>query len=349
VAIICLIAWLPLPLLCIAGRTGLVSFLEDVEVHVRLLIALPILIAAELIVHSRTVPAIRRFVERRIVSSEDLPRFDNAIESAVRLRNSTVVQVGILFLVYALGLWLWNNRVPITSPTWYAMPGGRRHLTAAGYWYVFVSIPIVQFVLLCWYWRFFVWCHFLWEVSRIKLNLICTHPDQCAGLAFLGKSAYAFGPILFAQGAMLAGVVAGRVLYRGESLTSFKLQIFGFVTLFVLVILAPLLVFVPQMAAAKRKALAAYGQLAQDYVERFERRWIDQDPAPVEDILGSADIQSLADLSNSYGIVSSMRTVPFGLKDITRLAAATAAPFFPLLLTVFSLEDLIVRIIKVLF
>src|SRR5262249_36488457 len=152
-------------------------------------------------------------VERRIVLPDDLSQFDNAVASAIRLRNSIPAEVGLLFCVYTLGLWLWHSRVGLEVSTWYAMPGGRWRLTPAGYWYVFVSIPIVQFILLRWYLRFFIWFRFLWQVSRINLNLISTHPDRCGGLAFLGKSAYAFGPILFAQGAMLAGVVASRVLY----------------------------------------------------------------------------------------------------------------------------------------
>ena len=254
-----------------------------------------------------------------------------------------------MILVYTVGLWVWNSRVALESSTWYAMPGGRWHLTPAGFWYVFVSIPILQFILLRWYVRLFIWFRFLWQVSRINLNLIPTHPDHCAGLAFLGKSAYAFGPILFAQGAMLAGLVASRVLYRGESLLSFKLQIAGFIVFFVLAILGPLLMFTPRMARAKRKGLADYGQLAQNYVERFERKWILHDLTPSEDLLGAADIQSLADLGNSYALVREMRAVPFGLEDITRLAAATAAPLLPLLLTIFSPEELILRIIKVVF
>src|ERR1700743_1788913 len=214
------------------------------------------------------------------------------------------------------------------------MARGRWPLTPAGLWYVFVSIPILQFILLRWYVRLFIWFRFLWQVSRINLNLIPTHPDRCAGLAFLGKSAYAFGPILFAQGAMLAGLVASRVLYRGESLLSFKLQIAGFIVFFVLAILGPLLMFTPQMARAKRKGLADYGQLAQNYVERFERKGIIPDPPPPEDLLGAADIQSLADLGNSYALVREMRAVPFGLEDMTRLAAATAARLVPLRVTI---------------
>jgi hypothetical protein len=349
---ITLIAWLPLLLLdnlgSQASSIGRLSFLHDVEVQARFLVALPVLIGAELIVHSRIRSVVRRFVERAIVREEDLPRFEAAIEAAARLRNSIPVEVALVIAIYTLGLWLWNSRFGIDSPTWYAMPGGRWHLTPAGYWYVFVSIPILQFLLLRWYVRFFIWYRFLWHVSKLNLHLVPIHPDHCAGLAFLGKSAYAFGPILFAQGAMLAGLVASRVLYRGESLLSLKLEMGSFVVFFVLAVLGPLLMFTPKMAAAKRKGLADYGQVAQAYVNSFEEKWVLNTP-PTEEVLGSGDIQSLADLNSSYEIVSDMRAVPFGLEDITRLAAATGAPLVPLLLTIFPLEELIMRFIKIVF
>ncbi len=346
------IAWLPMLVLDLVtsrhGIPGRLTFLHDIEVQARFLIALPVLILAELIVHSRLRPLVQRFVQRGIVRGEDLPRFDAAIESAVRLRNSIPVELVLLISVYTLGLSLWNSRFAIESPTWYANPGGRWHLTPAGYWYVFVSIPIVQFVLLRWYLRFFIWYRFLWRVSKLNLHLVPVHPDRSAGLAFLGKSAYSFGPILFAQGAMLAGLVASRVLYRGESLLSFKFQMGGFVVFFVLAVLGPLLMFTPRMAAVKRKGLADYAQVAQGYVDRFEEKWVLNTP-PSEEVLGSGDIQSLADLNNSYDIVRDMRAVPFGLDDIARLAAATAAPLAPLLLTIFSPEELIMRLVKIVF
>ena len=352
--VITLVVWLPLLLLTFFsssfGSVGRISFFRDVEVHVRFLVALPVLIAAELLVHSRIGPVVRRFAERRIVLPQELPRFHKAIESAIGLRNSIPAELSLLVLVYTLGLWLWHSRIAVDTPTWYATPGGRWHLTPAGFWYVFVSIPVLQFILLRWYMRVFIWFRFLWQVSRIDLNLIPTHPDRCGGLAFLGKSVYAFGPILFAQGAMLAGLVASRVLYRGESLLSFKLQIGGFIAFFVVAILVPLLMFTPQMARAKRKGLADYGLLAQRYVQDFEQKWVLSGPASSsEELLGTGDIQSLADLGNSYALVRDMRFVPFGVEDITRLVAATAAPLVPLLLTIFPPEELIMRIIKVLF
>ena len=348
-----LIAWLPLFLLSAfapgTGRAGRISFFQDFEVHARFLVALPILIFAELLVHSRTRAAVARFVEWRIVISDDVPRLDRAIQSALKIRNSLYVELALVLLVYITGLWLWNDRVELPHATWYALSGSRWRLTPAGYWYVFVSIPIFQFILLRWYMRFFIWFRFLWQVNRLNLNLIPTHPDRCGGLAFLGKSSYAFGPILFAQGAILAGILAGRVVYGGENLLSFKLQIAGFVAFFVVAVLAPLLMFTPRMARTKRKGLADYGLFAQRYVASFDHKWIQPTDASYEEALGSGDIQSLADLAGGYDIIREMRAIPFGLQDASRLAIASAAPFAPLLLTIFSAEELLLRAVKVVF
>lgn len=353
VVVITAIAWLPLLLLSIGdrleGHAVQVSFPADAEVQAKFLVALPVLILAELVVHWRLTPVVRRFVERRIVTAEDVPRFDRAITLAVRMRNSVLAELALLVLVYTLGVLLWGSRIPIESATWYARPGGRWHLTTAGYWYVFVSIPMIQFVLLRWYWRLFIWLLFLWRVSRLNLHLVPTHPDRCAGLGFLGRAYYAYGPLLFAQGAMLAGVIASRVLYHGEKLVSFRMMILGFVVLFVFAALCSLLMFTPKLAAAKRRGLAEFGQIAQDYVDEFESKWVKRAGLEDEELLGTADIQSLADLGNSYGVVGEMRALPVKWNDVTRLAAATAAPFAPLLLTVFSFEDLVMRVLKALF
>ncbi|HKT52167.1 MAG TPA: hypothetical protein VJV96_17830 [Candidatus Angelobacter sp.] len=344
-----IITWLPLLVLSIFARsTERVSFFHDIEVHARFLAALPILIAAELLVHSRMRTIVRRFVEWRIVLPEDIPAFRNSVQSAIRIRNSVAVEIALLAVVYTVGMLVWNSRSEFGFVTWYALPGSRWNLTMAGYWYVFVSLPLFQFVLLRWYMRLFIWFRFLWQVNRIDLNLIPTHPDRCGGLSFIGKGSYAYAPILFAQSAILAGIIAGRLLYRGESLLSFKFQIGGFIVFFLLVVLGPLLMFAPRMARVRRKGLADYGLFAQRYVEHFDRKWI-RGSSPSEEVLGAADIQSLADLGNSYEIVREMRVIPFGLQDVSRLVLAAAAPLSPLLLTIFSFEELALRVIKVVF
>ena len=353
--VLTVVAWLPLLLLSVIGKHALgdtvkVPFLYDIEAHVRFLIALPILVAAELMVHSRIRPAVKRFVERGIIVPEDMPRLHAAIDSAMRLRNSLIVEVALLVLVYTFGLWVSLSQVAPELTTWYATSEGSQwHLTLAGYWYAFVSIPIFQFILLRWYLRLFIWFKFLWRVSKLNLRLIATHPDRAAGLGFLGHLSYAFGPILFAQGTLLAGLIADRILFAGQNLNDFKLDMGGLVVFFVLFILSPLIVFTPHLARAKRQGLRDYGRLASRYVQEFEGKWVDGDAPQGEEFIGSADIQSLADLGNSYKVIQEMRVVPFGLKDATRLAAATAAPLLPLALTIFSLEELVTRLIKILF
>ena len=346
------LTWLPLLVLStlsrVVGGVGRVSFFHDIEVHARFLVALPILIAAELLVNSRIRPAVRRFIEWRIVLPEQRPVFRKAIDSALKIRNSVLVELALIAVVYTVGLLVWNSRTELGLVTWYALPGSRWNLTLAGYWYVFVSLPVFQFILLRWYMRLLIWFRFLWQVNQIELNLIPTHPDRCGGLSFLGKSSYAFAPILFAQGAILAGVVAARVFYRGETLHTFKFQIAGFIVFFVITILAPLLMFTPRMARTRGKGLADYGLLAQRYVERFDQKWVGGSPPPAE-LLGTGDIQSLADLENSYQVIREMNIVPFGLQDISRLAIATAAPLSPLLLTIFSFEELMIRVLRVVF
>ena len=346
------LTWFPLLIFSIlsgvVGGVRRVSFFQDIEVHARFLVALPILIGAELLVNSRIRPAVRRFIEWRIVLPEQRPVFHKAIDSALKIRNSVFVELALIAVVYTVGLLVWNSRTELGLVTWYALPGSRWNLTPPGYWYVFVSLPLFQFILLRWYMRFWIWFRFLWQVNRIELNLIPTHPDRCGGLSFLGKSSYAFAPVLFAQGAILAGVVADRVLYRGENLQSFRFQIGGFIVFFVVVVVAPLLMFSLRMARARRKGLADYGLLAQRYVESFDQKWV-RESLPSAELLGTGDIQSLADLGNSYQVIREMRIVPFGLQDISRLAIATAAPLSPLLLTIFSFEELMIRIFKVVF
>jgi len=301
------------------------------------------------VVHSRTRNVVAQFVDRGIIRPAEVGRFDQLIASAMRTRNSIPLEVGLLVLVATVGHWIWRSTIAFGAPSWYAMPQGERmELTSAGVWFAAVSLPITQFILLRWYLRLLIWFRFLWQVSRMDLHLVSTHPDRAGGISFLGKSTYAFGPFLFAQGALLSGLIATRVLYGGQNLMAFKLDVIGLIGFFVLFLLGPLTVFTPRLADAKRAGLARYGKLASEYVAAFEDRWIARKGAE-EQLLGSADIQSLADLEGSYSIIREMNVVPFGLQDISRLVVVTALPLLPLTLTIFSPEELVMRLLKVVF
>jgi hypothetical protein len=348
IVIISMVAWLPLLVLSaldgrLLGGGVAVPFLFDLEVHVRYLVVLPLVIAAELVVHRRLRPVLDQFMERNLIPERAVPRFEAAVASAVRLRNSMFAEILLLAVVYGFGiLVVWRHYSALTTTTWYATPSTRNYvLSPAGWWYGLVSLPLFQFLMYRWYFRLFIWARFLWQVSRIELSLIPTHPDRVGGLGFLGSTAYAFAMLAVAHGAMLAGLLASRIFFLGASLLEFKVEI-GVLVAFVLVLLlGPLLVFVSQLAQAKRTGLREYGTLAERYVREFDAKWVRGRAPADEPLVGSADIQSLADLGNSYEVVKSMRLSPITRDAIVRLGAATLAPIVPLLLTLMPFEDLI--------
>ena len=356
VVALALLAWLPLLLLSLAqglawGDSVALPFLYDADVHARLLIALPLLVLAEPIAHGRMRDVIRQFVERNLLPDAAQAKLDSAIDSAMRLRDSLTVEVILLALVYIVGVgFIWRTQAAIDLTTWYGVPeGGQLAPSLAGWWFGCVSLPLMQFLLLRWYFRLFIWARFLWQVSRIELKLLPMHPDRCGGLGFLANMSNAFAPVLMAQGAMLAGVMANRIFYLGATLPAFKLELFGMVFVMIVVVLGPLLVFVPRLEAAKRVGLREYSTLAQRYAAEFDRKWLRGGAPAGEQLIGSADIQSLADLNNSFEVVREMRVTPFTLQSVVRLAAFTLLPVLPLTLTLFSLEELIDRLLTVVF
>lgn len=162
-------------------------------------------------------------------------------------------------------------------------------------------------------------------------------------------SSYAFSPILFAQGTLVSGVIASRVLYEGQPLLSFKMEAAGFVAFFVFVILGPLVMFTRRLERTKRKGSSEFGLLANRYLAGFEEKWMKGDFPEASKPQVTADIQPLVSIGNVYSMVRQMRLVPFSTIDITRLAAATAAPLAPLLLTMFSVADVLKLLIKIVF
>lgn len=353
VLVISLLAWLPLFILSLIeahSQFGLkIPFIRDVEAHARFLLALPALVIAEVTVHVRLSPMIHHFVSRQIVVEKDLPAFNKAVNSTLRLRNSVAIELILAILVFGLGPFVWHqSHAGDGAATWYTFTDRTgQHLTLAGYWYAYVSTPIFQFILLRWYLRIAIWLRLLWRISRLNLHLSATHPDRAGGLGFLGKGTYAFGPILFAQGTLLSGLIATRVLYQGATLQSFQVDAIVLILAVLLVILTPLLIFMPLMDRTQRKGFADFGLLAQRYAHAFEKKWLQGDTPANSELLGSADVQSLADLANSYSVVNEMSIIPFTWQDALRLALATAVPLLPLALTVFSVEELMTRLIEI--
>jgi hypothetical protein len=356
VIVISLVAWLPLLVLAavngqVLGGTASMQFLLDLEVHARFLVAMPLLIAAELVVHQRMRSVVKQFLERNLIPEGEKLQFEGAVASVFRLRNSVLAEVLLIAVVYGVGvLIIWRLYAVLDTTSWYTVPpvAGSK-LSLAGIWYEYVSMPLFQFLLIRWYFRLFVWARFLWQVSRIELSLVPTHPDRVGGLGFLANTAYAFVPLAVAHGAVVSGMVANRIFHLGAVLPAFRVEIAVMVVFVQCLVFAPLFLFATQLARAKRKGLAEYGTLAGRYVREFDAKWLRGGAPADEPLVGSADIQSLADLGNSFELVRAMRVAPVTRDAIVQLAVATLAPVLPLLLTVMPLEELLKRLFGILF
>ena len=352
---ITLFAWFPLLVFSLLEHLALglkvdVPFLADVEVQVRFLIALPLLIYAELVVHQRMRTVVRTFIDRGLIQGSSLGKLQSILNSTFKLRNSIAAELLLLAFVYGVGVLIVWRQVAMEGATWYAISNGRDFkLSLTGMWYGYVSLPLFQFILIRWYFRIFIWVVMLWRIARLELNLIPTHPDRAGGLGFLNNVVYAFGPLLLAHGVLFSGMIANRIFYLGAKLPEFKLEILSLVIVLLVFVLGPLCVFLPELLRVKRVGMGEYGMLAVKYARQFDRKWIRGERSEEEQLLGSADIQSLADLQNSFEVIKEMRMVPFNKEMILQLAIIALIPFVPLTLTMFSLEQLLDRFIGTVF
>jgi hypothetical protein len=256
----------------------------------------------------------------------------------------------LIALVYTLGiLVIWRHYMALDIASWYATPAGDgTDLSLAGMWYGYVSLPIFQFLLIRWYFRLFVWTRFLWHASRIPLRVVPTHPDGVGGLGFLSNAVYAFAVLAVAHGALLAGPLANRIFFAGASLPQFKAEVVVVLVFVLFIVLGPLLLFAPLLARTKRLGLREYGTLSQRYVREFDAKWLRGGAPADEPFVGSADVQSLADLANGFGVVRAMRIVPITRQAVVGLTIATLAPLVPLMLTMMPLEDLLKKLFALL-
>lgn len=349
------VAWLPL--LILAALEGWLwvgeglAFLHDAAAQVRFLVALPLLLVAEHVVHQQMRHQLPQFVVLGLVAEPQVPSFVEAIASARRWLDSRWVEVLLLVLVYAVAL---GRVMPegtfVAGASWYGeiSPQGDLSPTVAGYWLGLVSLPLFQFLLLRWYFRLIVWWRLLWKISRLDLNLQTLHPDRMGGLGFLSRLSLAFVPLLFAQGALTAGLIADQILYAGATLAQFRLEIAVACGFILLLVLGPLLMFSRPLGRAKHEALARHGQLSMRYLRAVSRKWSLDNTYESGSLADDPDLQALEDLGDSYQRVEDLRVVPLAPAVLVQVLASVAAPMLPLLLTTFSVEEMVSQVMKVL-
>ena len=84
-------------------------------------------------------------------------------------------------------------------------------------------------------------------------------------------------------------------------------------------------------------------------MREFDAKWLRGGGATDEQLLGSADIQSLADLANSLEVVRTMRVLPVTKELVLVVAATILVPIVPLTLTIMPLDELLKKLFGLLF
>jgi hypothetical protein len=348
-----LLTWLPLLLLSAAqglayGKRLQVPFVQDFAVNARFLIALPLLILSEAWTDRRLRTTVKHFLKSGLVKEAELPSFEAVIEKITELRDRVFPEVVMLIAAYLPSLSVHNPEILMrTVLSWHlARPPAGETLSYAGWWFGLVSAPVFRVLLLRWLWRMYLWASFLWRVSKLNLFLIPTHPDLAAGMGFLSNAQLSFGPIAFACGAVVAGQMGNAVAYEGATVAALKFVIITYCVIAILVQVTPLLLLIPTLRPVKKRGLLEYGALAADYTQAFDAKWVHGRPPKGETLLGSSDIQSLADLGNSFAIVRGMRVVPIDKTTLIGLAIPSAMPMAPVLILGTPADQLIRTVLK---
>src|SRR5436190_22439397 len=101
-----------------------------------------------MLVHQRMRMVLQQFLTRNLIPADARPRFDAAIASAMRLRNSVLAEVLLIAFVYGVGVFVvWRQFAAMNTSTWFTAPGGSSGgLSPAGLWYGYVSVPVFQFL-----------------------------------------------------------------------------------------------------------------------------------------------------------------------------------------------------------
>lgn len=336
------IVWMPFVLLEVASGEPL-PLRADLAVHTRLLASVPLLYWADVVLHDLCALAIQDFTERRVACGEQRELLPAVLAQAERLRSSPLAELVCLALALLAGqIGLWGRPANLILLHSQSVIAAARIL-----WPSFIALPVFSFLLFRALWRWLIWCWLIWRFSRVRARLVPSHPDGSGGLGMLAIPVRAFAIMLAAVGAAVAGTWSTKISLSGADIRSFAGPLGLLVAIALIVGVGPLLAFSGQLVSARLVGLARYGHLAHDYTTKFDDRWIV--PAREEDLLGSADIQSLADLANTFRVVHDMRVVLFEWRDLLILLGGLLVPIAPLVLTVVPLSALLKTLAKAVF
>jgi hypothetical protein len=338
------VSWLPLALLtALQGdfiqSDSANSFLFDLGVHARFLLAAPLLILAEAVCVPRLAAIADQFIETGLVVETERQRYDSVVASTQRLMNSRIVAIVLTVLAYALVFAVLRTAPSHAVPSWH----GRLAPFAAspaGWWGLLVSLPLLLLLQLGWLWRICMWTRFLWLMNALPLQLDPANPDHVAGLGFVGSSLEGFLPIGFIVGVIAAGPVANQVVHSHVSPLQFRSVAIGAIIISVSLCTGPLLTFLRRLLEVRHRGILQYSALAIHMSKRFQTKWLRPKPRTLEDPLDMSEFTGTNALYSIAANAHAMHILPLELRSVARLSLVTFLPFVPVWLLAVPFEEL---------
>ncbi|HLA57763.1 MAG TPA: hypothetical protein VK622_03340, partial [Puia sp.] len=179
-----LLCWLPiagLSFIQLGGANFYQLFLRDIATQVRFLIVLPILLVSRRALNKSFNQTISFFHETKIIDADNKEAFENVLDWLKKWSNSKIIDVILLILVYSAFYFQENSQInhSNTYAPWHLVDD---RITVAGWWYLLISLPLLQMLLYRWLYTVLLWMIFLRKISKIDLHLSALHPDGVGGL-----------------------------------------------------------------------------------------------------------------------------------------------------------------------
>ncbi|WP_454668763.1 hypothetical protein [Achromobacter kerstersii] len=329
-----LIAWLPLVIAAwLAGTAieplgGNEPLLGHIGIHVRCLVAIPLLVLAEGIAQKLIPLGLREFKQSGLVDEALAPRFDQVLLGVLNLRNriSPWIVIAVFVVTWVAVLFFSPNRDEVR---W--ADSGSQSLDFGVWWLLLVTRPIFSILLLAWVWRLILLGLLLYRIAALPLKLVPSHPDRLGGLGFLTRLPVVYGPFLLSVSAVVAGVWAHEVLYHGVTVPSLYGQIAALLIVLMIIGLAPLLVFTPLLLRVKRQALLDYGAFVTLHGRAVHEKWIEKKNVPDSPMLDAPELGPVADVQAIYQAVASMRGAIINKSVLLKILAPAALPMLLLI------------------
>ncbi|MCG6941496.1 MAG: hypothetical protein LJE69_09625 [Thiohalocapsa sp.] len=322
-----------------AGYAGWPYF-TDLTVSTSYVVAIVVMVVTERYADGRLAILAEHFDKAQLLGPDAVVGFRRALATADRRSSSVVAEAIILLLALAWSAAAAQLIVDLSGSSWEGrVMDGHAVLSWAGLTAACISTPLFLFLVLRWIWRFAVWTVLLFRVSRLPLQLAPLHPDRCAGLGFLSIYPSIFSGFIFALSCVIAAAMIEdiRLVHPNAEMVWWGVAFWlGFCGM---LLLGPILVFVPPLYCLREQALIDYGRLASQHHLAFHRKWTD--PSMRGDaLLGSADTSSASDLNATIEAVQQIRVVPVDWPAVQQLTVAAGAPMLAVVATQIPLAEM---------